>query len=436
MAGCNLNPIFPMNSLVILDGARTPFCRAGSSLAEMHAADLGRLAAAGALIRSGFDPALVDETIFGCVGQPADAANIARVIALRTGIPKEKPSMTVHRNCASGMEAVTTAHQKLSAGQGEVFLVGGVESMSQMPLLFRHEAALKFAMLGRAKTFGSKARAMAAFRPQDFMPLLALRMGLTDPVAELNMGETAEVLAREFGITRAEQDAFAVTSHLKAAAAASFLAEEMVPAFSGTREVKAIMQDNGVRADSSVQKLAKLPTIFDPLTGTVTAGNSSQITDGAAAMIVCSEEKASALGMQPLGRMVSYAYTGCDPERMGLGPVQASALALRRAGWTLADVDLIELNEAFAAQALAVLKCFRDPSAAKRAGLDAPLGEIDEARLNPQGGSIALGHPVGATGSRLILTALKQLKRTGKKRALVTLCVGGGQGGAVCLESF
>jgi acetyl-CoA C-acetyltransferase/acetyl-CoA acyltransferase len=268
------------------------------------------------------------------------------------------------------------------------------------------------------------------------MPLLALKMGLTDPVAELNMGETAEVLAREFGITRAEQDAFAVKSHLKAAAAAAFLAEEMVPAFSGTREVKAIMQDNGVRADSSVQKLAKLPTIFDPLTGTVTAGNSSQITDGAAAMIVCSEEKASSLGMQPLGRMVSYAYTGCDPERMGVGPVQASALALHRAGWNLADVDLIELNEAFAAQALAVLKCFRDPVSAKRAGLDAPLGEIDETRLNPQGGSIALGHPVGATGSRLILTALKQLKRTGKKRALVTLCVGGGQGGAICLESF
>ncbi|WP_113960464.1 thiolase family protein [Roseimicrobium gellanilyticum] len=425
-----------MKSLVILDGARTPFCRSGSALSEMHAADLGRLAASGALIRSGFDPALVDETIFGCVAQPADAANIARVIALRTGIPKEKPSMTVHRNCASGMEAVTTAHQKLAAGQGEVFLVGGVESMSQMPLLFRHEAALKFAMLGRAKTFGSRARAMAAFRPQDFMPLLALKMGLTDPVAELNMGETAEVLAREFGITRSEQDAFAVKSHLKAAAAAAFLAEEMVPAFSGTREVKAVMQDNGVRADSSVQKLAKLPTIFDPLTGTVTAGNSSQITDGAVAMIVCSEEKASSLGMQPLGRMVSYAYTGCDPERMGLGPVQASALALRRARWTLADVDLMELNEAFASQALAVLKCFRDPAAAKRAGLDTPLGEVDEARLNPQGGSIALGHPVGATGSRLILTALKQLKRTGKKRALVTLCVGGGQGGAVCLESL
>ena len=436
MAGSYLNLIFPMKSLVILDGARTPFCRAGSSLADMHTADLGRLAAAGAFVRTGLDPAQVDETIFGCVAQPADAQNIARVIALRTGVPKEKPSMTVHRNCASGMEAVTTAHQKLAAGQGEMFLVGGVESMSQMPLLFRHEAAIKFAMLGRARTFGSKARAMAAFRPQDFMPLLALKMGLTDPVAELNMGETAEVLAREFRISRAEQDAFAVKSHLKATAAAQYLAEEMVPAFFGTREVKAVMQDNGVRADSSMQKLAKLPTIFDPLTGTVTAGNSSQITDGAAALLVCSEEKAAVLGMQPLGRMVSYAYTGCDPERMGLGPVQASALALRRAGWNLADIDLVEINEAFAAQALAVLKCFREGDSAKRAGLDAPLGEIDETRLNPQGGAIALGHPVGATGSRLILTALKQLRRTGGKRALVTLCVGGGQGGAVCLEAF
>lgn len=425
-----------MKPLIILDGARTPFCRAGSALADMHVADLGRLAATGLFIRTGLDPALVDESIFGCVGQPADAANVTRVIALRTGVPIDKPAMTVNRNCASGMEAVTTAHQKMTAGVGEVFLVGGAESMSQMPLLFRHEAALKFAMLSRAKSFGSKARAMTAFRVQDFMPLMALKMGLTDPVAELNMGETAEVLAREFHISRADQDAFAVRSHLKAMAAAARLAEEIVPVYAGSREVKAITHDNGVRADASVQKLARLPAIFDPIMGSVTAGNSSQITDGAAALLVCSEERASTLGVPPLGRMVSYAYTGCEPERMGLGPVQASAQALQLAGWTLADVDLIEINEAFAAQALAVLKCFRDPDSARKAGLKAPLGEVDEARLNPQGGSIALGHPVGATGARLILSALKQLRRSGGKRALVTLCVGGGQGGAVCLESL
>ncbi len=424
-----------MKPLVILDGVRTPFCRAGSALADLTATDLGRMAASGLFTRTGFDPALVDEAIFGCVSQPADAANVSRVIALRAGVPKEKPAMTVHRNCASGMEAVTTAQEKMAAGVGDIFLVGGVESMSQMPLLFRHEAALKFAMLSRAKGFGARARAMTAFRPSDFMPLLALKMGLTDPVAELNMGETAEVLAREFRISRAEQDAFAVRSHLKAVAASAALAEEIVPVYAGKREVKAITTDNGVRPDSSVQKLSKLPTIFDPGMGSVTAGNSSQITDGAAALLVCSEAKADTLGLKPLGRMVSHACTGCDPARMGLGPVQASALALARAGWSLDDLDLVEINEAFAAQTLAVLKCFRDPDAAKRAGLAKPLGAIDEAKLNPQGGAIALGHPVGATGARLILTALKQLRRNGGKRALVTLCVGGGQGCAVCLET-
>ncbi|MEZ0390230.1 MAG: acetyl-CoA C-acyltransferase [Verrucomicrobium sp.] len=422
--------------LVILAGVRTPFCRAGSALADFDAVELGRMAVAGLFTRTGLDPAVVDETIFGCVAQPADAANISRVIALRSGVPKTRPAMTVHRNCASGMEAVTTAQEKLTAGQGEVFLTGGTESMSQMPLLFRHEAAIKFAMLSRAKTMGGKFKAATAFRPQDFMPLLALKMGLTDPVAELNMGDTAEVLAREFGITRDEQDAMTVRSHMLAAKAQAALREEITPVFSGRKEVKVVEDDNGIRTDISPARLAKLPTIFDPMTGSVTAGNSSQITDGAVALLTCSEARAHDLGVQPLGRLVSHAYTGCDPERMGLGPVSAMALALNRAGWNLKDMDLIEINEAFASQILAVLKCLRDPDSARKAGLEAPLGEIDDAQLNPQGGAIALGHPVGATGARLILTALHQLRRTGKKRALVSLCVGGGQGGAVCLEAF
>ena len=425
-----------MKPLVILDGARTPFCRAGTSLQDFNAADLGRLAVSGLFTRMGIDPAVVDETIFGCVSQPADAANVARVIALRAGVPQERPAMSVHRNCASGMEAITTAQEKMAAGTGHVFLVGGTESMSNMPLLFRHEAATKFAMLSRAKSFGSRARAMTAFRPQDFMPLLALKLGLTDPVAEMNMGETAELLAREFNISREQQDAFAVRSHLKAAGSASMLEEEIVPVYAGKREVKAVLQDNGVRPDSSMQKLARLPAIFDPGMGSVTAGNSSQISDGAVALLVCSEESAARFDTRPLGRMVSHAYTGCDPARMGLGPVQSSALALQRAGWTLQDVDVIEINEAFAAQTLAVLKCFADGAAAKRAGLASPLGAVDESRLNPMGGAIALGHPVGATGARLVLTALKHLRHTGGKRALVTLCVGGGQGGAVCLEAL
>ncbi len=426
-----------MNSpLVIVAGTRTPFCRAGTSLAELDAVELGRLAVSGLLIKTGIDPAVVDETIFGCVSQPANAANITRVIALRAGIPEDKPAMTVNRNCGSGLQALTTAQEKMAAGQGEVFIVGGTESMSQMPLLFRQEAALKFAMLSRAKSFVGKARAAAAFRPNDFAPLMALKIGLTDPVAALNMGETAEILAQEFRISREEQDAFAVRSHHLAAAHRAELMEEITPVFWGRKEVKAFTEDNGIRADSSMEKLAKLPPIFDLLMGSVTAGNSSQITDGAVALLVCTEAKAEAMGWKPLGRLVSHAFTGCDPERMGLGPVKAMSAALKRANWKLADADVVELNEAFSAQALAVRKCCHDRDSAVKAGLEEPLGDINEASLNPQGGSIALGHPVGATGARLVLTALMQLKRHRQKRAVVTLCIGGGQGGAACLEAL
>jgi acetyl-CoA C-acetyltransferase/acetyl-CoA acyltransferase len=422
--------------LVILAGVRTPFCRAGTALAELDAVELGRAAVSGLLIKTGIDPSLVDETILGCVGQPPDAMNIARVVALRAGIPKDKPAMTVQRNCASGLEAVTTAQERAMSGHGALFVVGGTESMSQTPLLFRHEAAIKFALLSRARSFGARARAMAAFRPQDFAPLVALKLGLTDPVANLNMGETAEVLAREFGIMRDVQDAFAVRSHLRAAQSRAALAEEITPVFTGRREVKAVVEDNGIRPDSSLEKLAKLHPLFDPKNGSVTAGNSSQVTDGAVALLVSTEAMAEKLGLTPLGRLVSYAYTGCDPARMGLGPVKSMDAALRSAGWKLDDMDIVEINEAFAAQTLAVLKCLKDKPSAQHAGLQEPLGDLDESRLNPQGGAIALGHPVGASGARLVLTALKQLQRTGQKRALVSLCIGGGQGGAACLETF
>ncbi|MCE9519319.1 MAG: thiolase family protein [Verrucomicrobia bacterium] len=428
-----------MNSkehLVIVAGVRTPFCRSGTALADLDAVELGRAAVTGLLVKTGLDPALIDETIFGCVAQPANAPNIARIIALRSGIPKERPAMTVQRNCASGLQAMTTAFEKLSAGQGEVFLVGGVESMSQMPFQFRHEAALKFAMLSRARGMFSKARALSAFRLQDLMPVITLKLGLTDPVAALNMGETAELLAREYRIPREAQDAFAVRSHLLAMGSRAALAEEITPVYTTGRKVQAITEDNGVRADSSLEKLARLQPIFDPLMGSVTAGNSSQVSDGAVALLVCGERRAAALGLEPLGRLVSQAWTGCDPARMGLGPVTAIAETLRAAIWKLDDADIVEINEAFAAQVLAVLKCLKDPASARRAGLDGPLGELDHARLNPQGGSIALGHPVGASGARLVLSALLQLRKNKQRRAVVSLCIGGGQGGAVCLETL
>jgi len=421
--------------LVIVDGVRTPFCKMGTDLARMGADELGRVAVNALLTRTGLDPALIDEVIFGCVGQPAEAANVGRVIALRAGIPEHVPAITVHRNCASGCEAITQAYEKMVAGRGSIFLVGGTESMSQIPLLYSQSAADKFGKLARAKTFGQRLRAFAAFRPSDFKPRIGLQLGLTDPVCGLNMGETAELLAREHGITRELQDAFAVESHARALAAREKLAEEICPVYSTGKAPKAITIDNGPRTDQTTQVLAKLRPVFERRTGTVTAGNSSQITDGAVALLVMSEAKAAELGYKPLGVLTGYAYAGCDPARMGLGPVFAIAKAEEKLGLGVDHADIVEINEAFAAQVLAVLKCLRSEEFA-RDTLCRPrhLGKLPKDRLNVNGGSIALGHPVGATGARLVLTSLKELQRRGAQRALVSLCVGGGQGAALWLE--
>ena len=417
-----------MADLHIIAGIRTPFCRMGTEFDGLGADDLGRYAATALLLRTGIDPALIDEVIFGCVAQPADAANVARVIALRSGVPQHVPAVTVHRNCASGMEAITTAHQRMMSGYGDLFLVGGTESMSSVPLMFSHASALKFGELAKAKVTGQKLTALAGFRPRDFKPRVGLQLGLTDPYSGMIMGDTAEVLARDFHIPRESQDAFAAASHRKALAAAERLSDEIAPVhLSG----KAVTRDNGMREDSTPEKLAKLRPIFDKQTGTVTAGNSSQITDGAVALLVGSEDAVNRLGIEPLGRMTGYAYSGCDPERMGLGPVHAIALARQITGLSPEDADLIEINEAFAAQVLAVLAALRNPA---KSGHELHPVEIPPEKLNRHGGAIAMGHPVGATGARLVLTALHQLRETGGKRALATLCVGGGQGAAVWLE--
>jgi len=411
--------------LVIVDGVRTPFCKAGTELASLGADELGRIAVNALLTRTGLDPELVDEVIFGCVAQPADATNVARVIALRAGIPESVPAMTVQRNCASGCEAVTLAQERLLAGRGSIFIVGGTESMSNIPFLFKQRTAEKFSRLSRAKGLGQRLQSMAAFRPSDFLPRIGLMLGLTDPVCGMNMGETAEVLAREFGINRDEQDAFALESHKRAVAARDKLSEEICPAFLSAKATAAT-KDNGPRENQSTQALAKLKPVFDRRTGTVTAGNASQVTDGAVALLVMSEERAERLGYHPLGVLAGYAYAGCDPSRMGLGPVYAISEAEAKTGLRPADADLIEINEAFAAQTLAVIKSAKS--------LPHSSGEIPTEKLNVNGGAIALGHPVGATGARLVLSSLKELHRRKTKRALVTLCVGGGQGAALWLE--
>jgi acetyl-CoA C-acetyltransferase/acetyl-CoA acyltransferase len=420
--------------LVVIDGVRTPFSKIGTDLARLGPEELGRVAVNALLTKTGLNPALVDEVIFGCVGQPADAANVARVIALRAGIPEQVPAFTVHRNCASGFEAITQAYEKMVAGRGDVFVVGGTESMSQVPLLYSHQAAAKFARLARAKSPFQTVGAMLSFRLRDFKPRVGLQLGLTDPVCGLNMGETAEVLAREYGIAREKQDAFALESHARAVAAHEKLAEELCPVYSPPAK-RVVIADNGPRKGQSIEALAKLRPVFDRKNGTVTAGNSSQITDGAAALLVMSEMKAAELGFSPLGAMTGYSYAGCDPQRMGLGPVFAIAEAERRLGLTLEHADLIEINEAFAAQVLACLRALKsDEFAQKHLKRERLVGKVPKEVLNVNGGAIALGHPVGSTGVRLILTSLKELHRRDGKRALVSLCVGGGQGGAIWLE--
>ena len=402
--------------MVIVDGVRTPFCKMGTELSTFSADDLGRIAVNALLTRTGLDPALIDEVIFGCVAQPMDAANIARVIALRAGIPESVPAATVHRNCASGFEAFTTAYERMAAGRGSVYVVGGTESMTHVPLLFQEATARKFTDLARSKSTAQKVAALTAFRVSDFEPRAGLKLGLTDPVCGLNMGETAELLAREDGITRERQDAFALQSHQRALAAEARLAEEMCAVYVNG---KPLLRDNGPRKDQSMEVLGGLRPVFEKY-GTVTAGNSSQITDGAVALLLMTESRAKGLGYQPLGALTTYAYAGCDPARMGLGPVAAIERLTKFTSLTLADADLVEINEAFAAQVLAVLSRLKP--------------EIPPDKLNVNGGAIALGHPVGATGARLILTSLKELARRNAKRALLSLCVGGGQGGAIWLE--
>ncbi len=425
-----------MERLVIIDGVRTPFTRMGTDLSGLGAEELGRQAVSALLLRTGIDPAEISEVILGCVSQPADAANIARVVALRSGIPEDVPAISVHRNCASAFESITQAYEKMAAGRGDLFVVGGTESMSQVPLFFSKTAAKKFGRLAKARGFGAKLKAITSFRPSDFKPTVGLLVGLTDPVSGLNMGQTAELVARESGVTREMQDRFAAQSQKKAVDARERLAKEISPAYVAPDFKKVVTQDNGPREDSTIEKLAKLRPVFERgETGTVTAGNSSQVTDGAVALLVASESRAAALGIKPLGVLTGYAYAGLDPARMGLGPVHAIARAEDATGLGVDDADLIEINEAFAAQVLAVLDKAKSADYARDAlGRDRPVGAIDESKLNVNGGAIALGHPVGATGSRLVLTSLLELARRDARRALVTLCVGGGQGGALWLE--
>jgi len=421
--------------LAIVDGIRTPFAKAGGQFKDVSADHLGSVVAREVIARTGISGDQLDEVIFGNVSQPANAANIARVIALRAGVPQSVPAYTVHRNCASGMESVTTAANKILAGAASIILAGGTESMSNIPLLFNKTMTRFFEDLGRAKSVGQRLKVISTFRLGHLAPVIGVVEGLTDPVCGLLMGQTAEKLSRDWAIGREEQDRFALQSHQKAIAALPRLAEEIVPLPIPPRFEFVAQYDDGPRNSQSMEALGKLSPYFDRKTGTVTVGNSCPLTDGASAVLVMSESHAKSLGYRPLGYLRSYAYAGLEPERMGLGPVYAAAKALDIAGMTVGDIDLFEINEAFAAQVIANLRAFdSNEFAMSKFGKSKKLGSIDPDKLNVNGGAVALGHPVGTSGNRLILTLLKELRRRGLNRGLASLCIGGGQGGAVILE--
>ena len=423
------------NEIVIVDGVRTPFVKAWTLFNDLSAQKLGSLCVTELLQRTEIDPAAIDEVIFGCVGQPIDAANVARVISLMAGIPKSKRAYTVNRNCASGLEAIVSAAEKINAGQVEIVIAGGTESMSNAPLVFSKEAANLFMKLQRARTPGEKLGILTKFRPKHFAPQSALQMALTDPVCGLNMGQTAEVLAKKFAISRQRQDTFALGSHRRVIAARAWLAEEIMSLFVPPHYEEAVTQDNGVRENLTLEQLAKLKPVFDKASGTVTAGNSSQLTDGACAVLVMTRSKAQSLGYEILGRIAAYDTIGLEPREMGLGPVYVIEKILRKTRLTLKDIGLFEINEAFAAQVLACQEVLSSQKfAEENFPSRKPVGHIDPALLNVNGGAIALGHPVGVSGARLVLTLLKEMKRRNLQRGLATLCVGGGQGGGILLE--
>lgn len=424
--------------LAIIDGVRTPFAKAGTKLRGYSADDLGAIPVRELMSRVSISPSDVDEVIIGNVAQPANAANIARVIALKAGFPNATSAFTVHRNCASGMESISTAYNKIFAGHADIIVAGGTESMSNIPLLFGKKMTDFFEALSKARTLSAKLAVFSTFRLHYLKPVIGLMEGLTDPVCGLIMGLTAENLAKEFKISREEQDKYALESHLKAAKAmeSGVLAEEIIPIPMPPAFSDMLTEDYGVRGDQSIEALKKLKPYFDRKNGSVTVGNSCPVNDGAAAVLVMKESKAKELGLTPLGYLRDYAYAGLEPERMGLGPVYATHKVFQRTGLTMSDIDLVEMNEAFAVQILANLKAFESEEFARKfLGSDKAVGEISLDKLNVNGGAIALGHPVGTTGTRLVITLLKTLKRKGLTRGLATLCIGGGQGGSFILET-
>jgi acetyl-CoA acetyltransferase family protein len=425
-----------VKDIVIIEGFRTPYAKADTALKVVPAVDLGAAVVKEVIVRTGIDPHKIDEVIIGNAGMPAEAANIARVIALRAGIPERIPAYSVQRNCASGMQAAASAYTQIIAGMSEIVLVAGVESMSNYSFYMTKKLQNVITTVQRAKTFSAKVKAILSLRPRDLVPVVGLLEGLTDPISGLIMGLTAEVLVRDFGITRKEQDELALESHRRWTRAfeAGKFKNEVIP-FYVPPKFEPLEEDVGPRKDETRAALEKLRPYFDRKYGTVTAGNSSPITDGAAAALIMSADRAKDLGHKPLGYIKTVAFAGFDPSRMGITPLYATHKALKLTGMKMKDIELIELNEAFAAQVIAVERAAvsREYFAGHLPG-EEPIGEFRRDIMNVNGGAIAVGHPVGSSGLRIVLTLLKEMERRNLSVGLATMCIGGGQGGAMIVE--
>ena len=432
MTGVNTQRVY------IIDGARTPFLKARGKPGPFSGGDLAVGCGRPLLARQKFSPTQFDEVIVGAAMPSADEANIGRVVALRLGCGDKVPAWTVMRNCASGMQALDSACMNILAGKSNLVLAGGTDAMSHAPLLFGPAMVSWLADWYAAKSFGARAGVAVKFRPAYLTPVIAILKGLTDPIVKLSMGQTAEIVAKRFGITRQMMDGFAADSHKKVLAGREAGHYREIEALIDGRG-NVYMEDDGVRTDSTPERLAKLRPVFDKIYGSVTAGNSSQVTDGAAMLILASEAAVTKLDLKPIGAIIDSQWSALDPSEMGLGPVHAITPILQRNGLGLRDLDALEINEAFAAQALGCLEAWESAAyCEQKLGLDktavAKLGKMDRTKFNVDGGAIAIGHPIGASGARVVLHALKTLERTGGKRAVASLCIGGGQGGAMLLE--
>jgi len=418
----------------IVDGARSPFLKARGKPGPFTAADLAVAAGKPLLNRMPFANDSFDEVILGCVMPGPDEVNIARIAALRLGCGETTPAWTVQRNCASGLQALDSAARNIASGGAELVLAGGVDAMSRAPVLLNDDMVGWLSDFSRARSVTDKLTAIARLRPAYFKPVIGLLCGLHDPVVDLSMGQTAEILAYQFQLSREEIDSYALLSQQRLADAVdNGHLEELVAVYD--RKGKHYDQDDGLRRDSSMANLAKLKPVFDRHFGKITAGNSAQVTDGAAWLVLASEKAVKQYGLPVLGRLRDTQWAALDPSVMGLGPVHAMTPLLKRRRLKMDDIDYWEINEAFAAQVLACRKAWADKDYCRdKLHLRSTFGELDIDRLNVDGGGVSIGHPVGASGARITLHLLHVLKRNNKTRGVASLCIGGGQGGAVLLE--